>query len=75
MKPISEFTIWVWGLPKDRSAASMQQEFDAIVRKHAEEGCVEFTYIVPDYTLAYKQHLKILKYEEKLTYYTQYEQR
>jgi hypothetical protein len=53
----------------------MQQEFDAIVRKHAEEGCVEFTYIVPDYTLAYKQHLKILKYEEKLTYYTQYEQR
>lgn len=74
IKPISEFTVWVWGLPKNRSAAHIQQEFDRIVYMHASPDSIEFTYVVPNYTQAYQQHLKILHYENSLTYHTQYEQ-
>ena len=57
------------GLPKNRSAESMQDEFNRFVIEHFGREKVNFTYVVSNYTRAFKVDLKLKQYQGKLWHY------
>jgi len=62
----------VRGLPQDKAAQTMQQEFRKIVNEQFEEYVIH-TYVIGDYTKAFQDWKHIQNYSEKLEHYYTYE--
>lgn len=71
---LSEYSLWITGLPKHRSAYSMQESFRNIITQQFSTEQIVFTYVVPNYTRAYKAQQEIEYYEGMLDHWKRYEE-
>ena len=72
-RDISYFTLWVWGLPRDKSSASMQTDFKNIVNAYDSEGAIKLAYVIPNYSKSYQHLIQIQEYQTNLEYLQRYE--
>jgi positive regulator of sigma E activity len=68
---IEKYTIEVFGIPKQYKAKDINEEFKRVFQGEFKDIYIE-GYVVPDYTDAYIDKIKIEKIQERLDYYNNY---
>ena len=68
---IDKYTIEVFGIPKQYRAKDINEEFKRAFKDEFKDMDIE-GYVVPDYTDAYIDRMKLEKIQERLDYYNSY---